>query len=110
VIEAKEQSFIEKLISHPAVETLAEAVLHGLAMVLPLVTALRLWNIPVREPFSLRRKQSRGDHLMGTEGTRPESGTDTDVPDLNPPPPPIEPPSPEPKPVKEPGQPKPKRV
>src|SRR3954468_7845584 len=31
VIEAEEQGFIEKLISHPAVETLAKAVLHGLA-------------------------------------------------------------------------------
>src|SRR6202158_5670171 len=31
MIEAEEQAFVEKLISHPAVETLAEAVLHGFA-------------------------------------------------------------------------------
>ena len=31
MIEAEEQGFIEKLIPHPAVKTLAEAVLHGLA-------------------------------------------------------------------------------
>ena len=31
VIEAEEQGFVEKLISHPAVKTLAEAVLHGFA-------------------------------------------------------------------------------
>ena len=31
MIEAEEQGFIEKLIPHPTVKTLAEAVLHGLA-------------------------------------------------------------------------------
>ena len=31
VIEAEEQGFIEKLISHPAVKTLAESILHGFA-------------------------------------------------------------------------------
>ena len=29
VIEAEEQGFVEQLISHPAVKTLAEGVLHG---------------------------------------------------------------------------------
>jgi hypothetical protein len=31
MIEAEEQAFVEKLVSHPAVETLAEAVLRGFA-------------------------------------------------------------------------------
>jgi hypothetical protein len=31
MIEAEEQAFIEKLVRHPAVEALTEAVLHGLA-------------------------------------------------------------------------------
>jgi hypothetical protein len=31
VIEAKEQGFVEKLVSHPAVETFAKAFLHRLA-------------------------------------------------------------------------------
>lgn len=47
---------------------------------------------------------------MGTEKPGPEPEREPDVPNLDRPPPPIEPPSPQPEPVREPGQPKPKRV
>lgn len=47
---------------------------------------------------------------METGRKRSEAEREPDVPNLDRPPPPIEPPAPEPEPVREPGQPKPKRV